>query len=325
MNATRSKILVSEPLSQAGLDALRGEFDVDVRTELASEGLVEAIGPYAALIVRSQTKVTAAVVEAAPVLRVVGRAGVGLDNVDVAAATRRGVIVVNAPRANILSAAEHTMALMLALMRNVPQAHASLLAGRWERGTFKGRELSGKTLGVIGLGGVGALVAERARAFGMRVVAFDPYISPERAVELSAEAVPDLPGLLARADVVTIHLPRTPETEGLIGGEELALMKEGARLVDAARGGIVDEPALYDALRSGHLAGAALDVFSREPPGANPLFELPNVVVTPHLGASTLEAQDRVSEEIADGVGRALRGEPVPAAVNAPPAPSPFA
>jgi D-3-phosphoglycerate dehydrogenase / 2-oxoglutarate reductase len=310
------RILVTEPLSARGLDLLREEYEVDVGTDLAAAGLVDAIEPYDALVVRSQTKVTAEVIDAARSLKVIARAGIGLDNVDVETATRRGVMVVNAPQSNVLSAAEHTMALLLSLARNIPQADRALRDGQWARERFQGVELHGKTLGVIGLGRVGTMVAQRALAFGMRLIAFDPYVSRERARSLAIELMPDLGALLVQSDVVTIHLPRTPETEALIGDRELSLMKEGARLVNTSRGGIVDERALEEALRSGRLAGAALDVFADEPATDHPLFSLPNVVVTPHLGAATAEAQDKAGVAIAEMVSLALRGEFVPYAVN---------
>jgi D-3-phosphoglycerate dehydrogenase / 2-oxoglutarate reductase len=310
------KVLVTEPLAELGLRSLREEHDVDVRTELAAGGLAGAIEPYHALVVRSQTKVTAGVVEAGRNLKVIARAGIGLDNVDVEAATRRGVMVVNAPQSNVLSAAEHTLALILALARNVPQADAALRAGGWERERFQGVELHGKTLGVIGLGRVGTMVAQRSLSFGMRLIAFDPYVSRDRARGLGIELMPDLGALLVQSDVITVHLPRTAETEGLLGERELALMKEGARLINTARGGIVDEVALEAALRSGRLGGAALDVFADEPVTEHPLFGLPSVVVTPHLGAATREAQDKAGLAIAEMVHLALRGEFVPYAVN---------
>ncbi len=310
------RVLVTEPLSERGLEVLRQEHEVDVRTDLAGGGLAEAVPGYDALIVRSQTRVDGAVIDAGANLRVIARAGIGLDNVDVEAATRRGVMVVNAPQSNILSAAEHTMALLLALARNVPQADGSLRAGEWSRERFQGVELHGKTLGIVGLGRVGTMVAQRALAFGMRLIAFDPYVSRERARDLSIELMPDLGALLVQSDFITVHLPRTAETEGLIGERELALMKEGARIVNTARGGIVDEGALESALRSGRLGGAALDVFAEEPVTEHPLFGLPNVVVTPHLGASTREAQDKAGVAIAEMVRLALRGEFVPYAVN---------
>jgi D-3-phosphoglycerate dehydrogenase / 2-oxoglutarate reductase len=314
--STAMRVLVTEPLAERGLDLLREEHEVDVRTELAAAGLAEAIGHYDALIVRSQTKVTGEVFDAGTNLKVVARAGIGLDNVDVEAATRRGVMVVNAPQSNVLSAAEHTMALLLALARHVPQADAALRSDRWERERFQGVEIHGKTLGVIGLGRVGTMVAQRALAFGMRLIAFDPYVSRERARSLGIELMPDLGALLVQSDFVTIHLPRTSETEALIGERELSLMKEGARLINTARGGIVDEDALTRALAAGRLGGAALDVFSEEPATGHPLFGLPNVVVTPHLGASTAEAQDKAGTAIAEMVRLALRGEFVPYAVN---------
>jgi D-3-phosphoglycerate dehydrogenase len=310
------RVLITEKLAERGVELLRQDFEVDVRTDLAGGGLAEAIRPYDALVVRSQTTVGADILAAASNLKVVARAGIGLDNIDVEAATRRGILVVNAPQSNILSAAEHTMALLLALARSLPQANGSLRGGAWERERFQGVEVHGKTLGIVGLGQVGRMVAQRALAFGMRLIAYDPYVSRERARQLSVELMPDLGALLVQADFVTVHLPRTADTERLIGERELALMKEGARLVNTARGGIVDEAALESALRSGRLAGAALDVFATEPVTSHPLFELENVVVTPHLGASTAEAQDKAGAAIAEMVRLALRGEFVPFAVN---------
>ncbi|HYH27849.1 MAG TPA: phosphoglycerate dehydrogenase, partial [Actinomycetota bacterium] len=312
------KVLVTEPLAERGLDLLRESFEVDVRPELAAEGLASAIGGYEALIVRSQTQVDSPVLEAGQRLRVVARAGIGLDNVDVEAATRRGIMVVNAPQSNIVSAAEHTMALILALARNLPQAHSALTGGSWDRERFQGVELQGKTLGIVGLGRVGTMVAQRALAFGMRIVAYDPFVSQERARQLGVEVVPELAPLLVEADFVTIHLPKTAETAGLIGSRELAMMKDGARVVNTARGGIVDEAALVEAMTGGKLGGAALDVFAEEPVTEHPLFGLPNVVVTPHLGASTAEAQDKAGTAVAEMVRLALEGEFVPFAVNVP-------
>jgi D-3-phosphoglycerate dehydrogenase len=313
------RVLVTEALSDSGLEILRQGLEVEVRPELAESGLADVIGAFDGLVVRSQTKVTAEVLDRAGRLKVVGRAGIGLDNVDVDAATRRGILVVNAPQSNIVSAAEHTIALLLAQARNIPQAHAALKAGAWERGKFQGVELTGKTLGIVGLGRVGTMVAQRAAAFGMRLVAFDPYVSRERAKSLGVELMPNLEALLVQSDFVTIHLPRTAETEGLIGERELGLLKPGARIVNTARGGIVDERALVNALRDGKLGGAALDVFSQEPiPPANPLLVFDNVVVTPHLGASTREAQDKAGTAIAEMVRLALHGEFVPYAVNVP-------
>ena len=310
------KVLVTEKLSEAGLELLRGDFQVDVRTELATEGLPQEIGGYDALIVRSQTQVTAEVIDAAENLKVVARAGIGLDNVDVEAATRKGVMVVNAPQSNIVSAAEHAIALLLAQARNIPRANAALKEGRWERSSFQGVELQGKTLGVVGIGRVGSVVAQRGAGLGMRVIAFDPYVPRDRAKEMGVELMPTLEALLVQADFVTIHLPRTPDTEGLIGDHELSMVKPGARLVNTARGGIVEEAALVKALEDGRLAGAALDVFDHEPTTDSPLFRMDNVVVTPHLGASTAEAQDKAGTTVAEMVRLALRGEFVPYAVN---------
>jgi D-3-phosphoglycerate dehydrogenase len=313
------KVLVTEPLAESGLALLRQDFEVDVKLELAQEGLAEVIAPYSGLIVRSQTKVTEEVLDRAEWLKVIGRAGIGLDNVDVEAATRRGVLVVNAPQSNIVSAAEHTIALMLAQARNIPQANSALKSGRWERERFQGVELHGKTLGVVGLGRVGTMVGQRALAFGMRVVAYDPYVSKDRAKQLGVELMPNLEALLVQSDIITIHLPRAPETEGLIGEREIALMRDGARIVNTSRGGIVDERALVNAIRDGKLGGAALDVFSEEPvPKAHPLLVLDQVVATPHLGAATQEAQDKAGAAIAEMVRLALRGEFVPYAVNVP-------
>ena len=310
------RVLVTEPLSEQGLDLLRKDFQVDVRTGLDQDGLAAIIAPYDALIIRGATRVTADVIQAASNLKVVARAGIGLDNVDVEAATRRGVMVVNAPRSNVISAAEQTFALLLAQARSIPAANAALKGGGWDRSKWEGVELAGKTIGIVGLGRVGALVASRAAAFGMRVIAFDPYVSAERAKEMGADAMPSLESLLVQADFVTIHLPRSPETEGLIGAHELSLMKPGARLINTARGGIVDEEALAKALSDGHLAGAALDVFAAEPTTDSPLFDFENVVVTPHLGAATKEAQDKAGTTVAEMVRLALKGEFVPYAVN---------
>jgi len=313
---TRLRVLVTESLSEGGLELLRSEFDVDVRPDLSASGLADAIAGYEALIVRSQTKVTADVLERADRLRVVARAGIGLDNVDLDAATRRGVMVVNAPQSNIVSAAEHTIALLLAQARNIPQADEALKAGRWERERFEGVELHGKTLGVVGLGRVGAMVAQVAAAFGMRVVAFDPYVSKDRGRQLGVELTPSLEALLVQAEFLTVHLPRTPETEGLIGAKQLAMLPDGARVVNTARGGIIDEAELARAIESGHVAGAGLDVFAEEPTTSSPLFGLEHVVATPHLGASTKEAKDKAGAAIAEMVRLALHGEFVPYAVN---------
>jgi D-3-phosphoglycerate dehydrogenase len=311
-----ARILVTEKIAEGGLDRLRAAgHDVDVVLGPSPDELPDLVAGAHALIVRSATQVTAEVLEAGRDLVVVGRAGIGLDNVDVPAATARGVMVVNAPQSNTLSAAEHTMALLLAQARNIPQAHTALVAGRWERSQWTGVELSDKTLGIVGLGRIGKLVAQRALAFGMRLVAYDPFVAAERARQMSIDLV-GLDELLAVADFVTLHVAKTPETVGLIDADRLAAAKPGIRIVNVARGGIVDEQALADAIRSGHVAGAALDVFETEPTTASPLFELPSVVVTPHLGASTREAQDKAGDTIAEQVGLALAGEFVPFAVN---------
>ena len=313
---TSMKVLISERLSGAGIERLREHVDVDERVGLSPEELREIIGEYDALIVRSATKVDAALIERADNLKVVGRAGIGLDNVDVETATRHGILVVNAPQSNVLSAAEHTMALLLAQARNIPQAHHALIEGAWERERWQGIELHGKTLGIVGLGRVGTLVAQRASAFGMRLVAYDPYVAPTRAGQMGVELVDTVVEVCRRADFITIHLPKTPETIGIIGDAELAEVRPGARLVNTARGGLIDEAALVRALEEGRVAGAALDVFDGEPVTEHALFGLPNVVVTPHLGASTAEAQDKAGVTIAEQILLAARGEFVPYAVN---------
>ena len=310
------KVLVSEKLSDAGVQQLREHADVDVRLRLSPEELREVIPPYDALVVRSATKVDAALLERAENLKVVGRAGIGIDNVDVDAATRHGILVVNAPQSNVISAAEHTLALLLAQARNVPQAHAALVAGKWERERWQGVELNGKTLGIVGLGRVGTLVAQRASAFGTRLIAYDPYVAPGRAAQLGIEMVPSVAEVCRRSDFLTVHLPKTPETTGIISREELAAAKPGLRIVNTARGGIVDEAALVEALESGIVAGAGIDVFDGEPVTEHPLFGFPSVVVTPHLGASTAEAQDKAGLAIAEQLLLALKGEFVPFAVN---------
>ncbi|MGH9183768.1 MAG: phosphoglycerate dehydrogenase [Acidimicrobiales bacterium] len=311
-----ARVLVTEKLAPAGLEVLAGAgHQVDVRLGLSPGELLGAVPGAAGLVIRSATQVTAEVLEAGADLVVVGRAGIGLDNVDVAAATRRGVTVVNAPQSNVLSAAEHTMALLLAQARNIPRAHAALAGGEWVRWRWEGVELHGKTLGIIGLGRIGSLVAQRALAFGMRLIAFDPYISPERARQMGIQLV-DLDSLMARADFVSVHVARTPETAGLVGKDLLARAKRGIRIVNTSRGGIVDEDALAWALGEGIVAGAALDVFANEPTTSSPLFEMDSVVVTPHLGASTAEAQDKAGTTIAEQVRLALAGEFVPFAVN---------
>ncbi|MEQ1703367.1 MAG: phosphoglycerate dehydrogenase [Ilumatobacteraceae bacterium] len=309
-----ARILVTEEIAEGGLDRLRAAgHEVVVQLDLSQ--LLTAVQGAHALIIRSATQVTAEVLAAGSELVVVGRAGIGLDNVDVPEATKRGVMVVNAPQSNIISAAEHTMALLLAQARNVPQAHAALVAGRWERSRWEGVELADKTLAVIGLGRIGKLVADRAKAFGMRLVAYDPFVSADRARQMGVELM-SLDQAVAEADFLTIHLPKTKETTGLINRDLLLKAKPALRVINVARGGIVDEQALADCVRDGIIAGAAIDVFVTEPTTSSPLFEQPSIVVTPHLGASTREAQDKAGDTIADMVQLALAGEFVPFAVN---------
>ncbi len=307
---------MTEEIAESGIALMEAAgHEVDVRLGLSPEQLLEALPGAAALIVRSATKVTSEAIAAGSSLVVVGRAGIGVDNIDLDAATKAGVLVVNAPESNVLSAAEHALALLLAQARNIPQAHAALVDGRWERSRWGGVELYGKTLGVIGLGRVGTLVAKRAASFGMRLVAYDPYVSNERAAELDIELV-TLDRLMQESDFVTIHLPKTKETLGLLGADMLAKAKAGLRIVNTARGGIVDEQALAQAISEGRVGGAALDVFAAEPTTSSALFSLPTVVVTPHLGASTTEAQDKAGITIAEQVKAALGGDLVPFAVN---------
>lgn len=311
-----ARILVTESIAENGLDQLRkAGHEVDVREGLSPAELLEAVRGAHALVIRSATKVTREVLEAGSELVVVGRAGIGLDNVDTAAATTHGVMVVNAPQSNVVSAAEQAMALLLASARNVPQAHAALVQGKWERSKWEGVELLGKTVGIVGLGRVGALVAQRCAAFGMRLLAYDPFVTPDRAKAMGVELV-GLEYLMRASDFVSVHLPKTKETNGLIGKALLATAKPDLRIVNTARGGIVNEHDLYEALRDGVIAGAGLDVFEEEPCTDSPLFGLPNVVVTPHLGASTREAQDKAGDTIAEMVQLALAGEFVPFAVN---------
>jgi D-3-phosphoglycerate dehydrogenase len=304
------------------LALLRADSDVEVSVQrgLAPEALIQTIGDYHALVVRSETKVTAPVIEAGTNLRVIGRAGVGVDNIDVAAATRRGVVVCNSPEGNTIAATEHTLALLLAVSRNVPQADASLRAGRWERSKFVGVELYNKTLGVIGLGKIGAEVARRALALGMRVIANDPFVSGELAQRLGVEMV-ELPELLRSADYLTLHVPVTKETRYLLGRDEFVQMKDGVRIVNCARGGVIDEAALAEAVGAGKVAAAAVDVFEKEPPQGSPLVGLDNVITTPHLGASTQEAQIKVAVDVAQQVLEVLRGRPARHAVNVSPVP----
>jgi D-3-phosphoglycerate dehydrogenase / 2-oxoglutarate reductase len=310
----RPRVLVREPIAEAGIALLRERFDVDVD---ADSDLTEVIGRYDAIVIRSATKLTGELIERGARLKAIGRAGVGVDNVDVEAATRRGIVVANAPESTVVSAAEQTIGLLVALARNIPQAHAALKQGRWERLRWGGVELAGKTLGVLGFGRIGQQVARRAIGLGMRVVAYDPFVGEDRFREAGVERVERMGDALAVADFVTLHLPLTDETKGIVDREAIAAMQDGARLVNAARGELLDEEALLEALRSGKLAGAALDVFSAEP-YAGPLLELDDVVVTPHLAASTEEAQDRAGVIVAEQVAAALEGALVTNAVNIP-------
>jgi D-3-phosphoglycerate dehydrogenase len=318
MSDERMKVLVKEKIGDPGVDLLREHFDVDLGVDWTDEELVERIGEYDGILIRSATKLTAELIERATNLRVIGRAGVGVDNVDVEAATKRGIVVANAPESNVVTAAEHTMALLLALARNIPQAYVSLIAGKWDRSKYSGVELYEKTLGILGFGRIGQLVAQRARGFGMRVVAFDPFVSAERYRDLGVEKADSPEDIYAQADFITIHLPKTPETEGFLNAEAFAKMRDGVRVLNVARGGLIDEAALKQALDSGKLGGAALDVFESEPMTEHPLFGYPNVVVTPHLGASTAEATGRAGYQSAEQVVAALTGGVVSTAVNIP-------
>jgi D-3-phosphoglycerate dehydrogenase len=313
------RVLVSEAVGDSGLDILRAAgLDVDLGFGWPREELEERIGDYEGILIRSATKLDAGLIARAANLRVIARAGVGIDNIDVGAATKAGIIVANAPRSNIVTAAEHTMALLLALARNVPQAHGALVAGRWERKAFTGTELMDKTLGILGFGRIGQLVAQRARAFGMRVVAYDPYVAAERYHNLGVEKTDSTDALYAEADFLTIHLPNTAETEGWLDADAFAKMRDGVRILNVARGSLIVDADLQAALDSGKVAGAALDVFHREPITDHPLFHYPNVIVTPHLGASTAEATDRAGYQAAEQVVAALLGGSVTTAVNVP-------
>lgn len=312
-----ARILVSDPLPQDIIDSLRKEAHVEVATGLSPADLKAKLAGFDALIVRSQSKVTADVIAGATGLRVIGRAGVGVDNIDVDAATSRGIMVINSPEGNTISAAEHTFGMLLAASRWIAQAHASMRRGEWDRKSFTGFELYNKTLGIVGFGRIGREVAERALAFRMKILAYDPFITEEFAKERGAE-IATLDDLLRRSDFVTLHMPKTAETEGLINAERLALMKKTAILVNCARGGVVDETALYEALKNKQLGGAGLDVYAQEPLGPSPLLELPNLVSTPHLAASTHEAQERVAVDVAEQILEVLRGGAPRSAVNIP-------
>jgi len=311
------KVLVADPVASEGVEILKKHAEVDVKTGMKPEELISIIGEYEGLMVRSETKVTAKVIEAGKKLQVIARAGVGIDNIDVEAATQRGIVVVNAPTANTMAAAEHSIALMLALARHIPQAHDSLKDGAWKRQNFVGVEVRNKTLGILGLGNVGSEVARRVQGFQMRVLAYDPYVSPEYARNLRVELVP-LEQIIREADFITLHLPLTPQSRNIIGAKELSLMKPTVRIINCARGGLIDEQALDQALRDGKVAGAALDVFAQEPPKDSPLLKNEKVIVTPHLGASTQEAQANVAIDAAQQIVSVLNGQPVRYAVNAP-------
>ncbi|MCX7781907.1 MAG: phosphoglycerate dehydrogenase, partial [Negativicutes bacterium] len=315
------RVLVSDPVSERGVEMLKKHFAVDVKTKLPPEELISIIGEYDALVVRSETKVTKAVLEAAVNLKVIGRAGVGVDNIDVEAATQRGIIVLNAPEGNTIAATEHTIAMMLSLARNIPQAHASMKQKEWQRSKFMGVEMRGKTLGIFGLGRIGTGVAKRAIALEMNIMGYDPFISAAQAEQLGIKMA-EIDEILAEADFLTFHLPLTAETKNMINKDSFAKMKKGVRIINCARGGVINEADLAEALKSGVVAGAAIDVFEKEPVSPdNPLLECDNIVLTPHLGASTAEAQVGVAVDVAEGIIAALTGNPVLTAVNMAPIP----
>ncbi|MFC1982283.1 phosphoglycerate dehydrogenase [Chloroflexota bacterium] len=311
------KVLVADSISEEGIEDLRKGAQVDVKAGLKPEEIIAIIGDYEALLVRSQTKVTAEIIEAGKKLQVIGRAGVGIDNIDVEAATQHGIVVVNAPTGNTVSAAEHTIALMLALARHIPQANAVLKSGVWRRNDYMGTELKGKTLGIIGLGNVGSEVARRARGFEMKLIGCDPLVSIDYAKKLQVELA-DLERLLKESDFITLHIPLTPKTRGIIGAKELAMVKPTLRIINCARGGLIDEKALVDAIKNEKVAGAAIDVFESEPITESILFENANIIVTPHLGASTAEAQVMAAKDVADQIIEVFEGQPARYAVNAP-------
>ncbi len=312
------RVLVSDPIAPEGIEILKRVADVDVKTGLSKEELVAIIGDYDALAVRSETKVTAEVLAQAKNLKIIGRAGVGVDNIDVPVATERGILVVNSPEGNTVAAAELTVAMLLALARNIPQADQALRGGEWKRSKYMGSEVYAKTLGVIGLGKIGKEVAKRLQSFEMSVIGYDPYLKPEQAEALGIKLV-DLDTLYRESDYITVHVPKTKETAGMINAEKIALMKPTVRLINVARGGIIDEAALAEAAKAGRIGGAAIDVFSTEPaPKDNPLLGIPNVITTPHLGASTEEAQVNVAIDIAEQIVDVLSGKPARAAVNMP-------
>ena len=310
------KVLAADGISPKGIELLQKEFDVDVRDKLPAEELLEIIPEYDALMVRSASKVTAEVIARAKNLKIIGRAGVGVDNIDIPAATARGILVINSPGGNTIAATEHTMAMMLAMSRNIPIANETMQKGEWNRKKYVGVELRGKTLGVIGMGRIGSGVAKRAMAFEMNVIAYDPYINEERAKALGV-TVGTFEDVITKSDFITVHMPLTPDTKGMIGMEQMKRMKKGVRLVNCARGGIIDENDLAEAVRSGIVAGAAIDVYTSEPVTKDhPLVGVPGIVLTPHLGASTVEAQIGVSLDVSRGIIAALHGKPVATAVN---------
>ncbi len=311
------KVLVADPIDKSGIDILKANVEVDVKTGLKPDELKSIIADYDAIVVRSETKVTKDIIDAGAKLQVIARAGVGLDNVDINAASQKGIVVLNAPTGNTIAAAEHTMAMMLALARHVPQANAKLKSGVWQRSSFTGNELKGKTLGVIGLGNVGSEVARRSAAFKMRIIGYDPFVSEDYARNISIEIMP-MKELLKESDYITLHLPLTPETKGMIGAKELETLKPTARIINCARGGLIDEEALYNAIETGKLAGAAIDVFSKEPATDNILLKSDKIIVTPHLGASTEEAQAGVAVDAAEQVLAILNGQSARYAVNVP-------
>lgn len=313
------KVLVMDKVEEAGLQALRREPDieVDIRDKMSEDELVKIIGDYEGMIVRSATQVTARVLEQASKMKVVGRAGVGVDNIDIAAATCRGILVVNAPGGNTIATAELTMAMMQSLARNIPQANASLRSGKWDKKAYTGVELRDKVLGVIGLGRIGSAVAKRAQGMEMKIVAYDPYITEEKAEMLGVKLLP-MADVIKAADFITVHLPMTKESKHLLGKDAFEMMKPGVRIINCARGGIVDEEALYEAMKSGKVAGAAMDVFEKEPNTESPLLQLNNFIATPHLGASTKEAQLSVAVDVAEDLVSALRGDFVKNTVNIP-------
>ncbi len=317
----KKKVLITDPISEEGIEVLRQEAQVDVKAGLKQDEIIAIIGGYDALMVRSQTKVTAPIIEAGKNLQVIARAGVGIDNVDVEAATRCGVVVINAPTGNTVSAAEHAVALMLALARNIPQANASLKSCEWKRNDFMGTELRGKTLGIIGLGNVGSEVAKRAQSFEMKLIGMDPLVSEDYAKKIGVTLV-ELPQIMKEADFITLHIPLTPQTKGIIGAKEIAMAKKGMRIINCARGGLIDEKALVEAIRNKKIAGAAIDVFEKEPCTESILFAEPKIIVTPHLGASTEEAQILAARDVAEQIADIFKGLPARAALNVPRIPS---